>query len=149
MMRIGLLVAGAAALLPMLAANAQRAPSENDIFALYCLGVFRASTETFAQSYASACPTGNERGCQSMRESNKTNEEGLNRTKRYLVARGHMSGAERGIAKTMMFTVRRGEDDGRQCLNWRMNNIEAVLADHEPQFCKQTDKCGDLSRLPM
>jgi len=109
MMRIGLLVAGAAALLPMVAANAQQAPSENDIFALYCLGVFRASTETFVQSYASAW----------------------------------------GIAKTIMFTVRRGEDDGRQCLNWRMNNLEAVLAAHEPQFCKQTDKCGDLSRLPM
>jgi hypothetical protein len=101
------------------AVSAQQMPSENDIFALYCMGVFRASTEVFAQNYPSTCPSGNERGCQSMRETYSTNEDGLNRTQRYLIARGYMSCAQRGIAPQLVLTTSSGENDQRRCLEWR------------------------------
>jgi hypothetical protein len=130
-------------------AGAQQMPSEKDIFALYCMGVFRVSTEAFAQNYSSACPTGNERGCQLIREAYSTNENGLKQTKRYLLARGYLSGAQQGIVPQLLFTVKSGEDDQRRCVTWRMNNLEAVLEGRKPQFCKQADKCGDFSRLPM
>jgi hypothetical protein len=119
------LVASAAALLlwvPLI--NAQQMPSEDDIFALYCMGVFRVSTEAFAQNYSSACPTGNERGCQLIRETYSTNENGLKQTKRYLLARGYLSGAQQGIVPQMLFTVKSGEDDQRRCSAWRIDNLK-------------------------
>jgi hypothetical protein len=148
MARIGLLAAVTAALLPVAAVNAQQL-SENDIFALYCLGTFRFSSAGLAENYRKACPTGNETDCDWMRDVGKTNEDGLNRVKRYLAARGYLSGGQPGLTSQMEVAARSGEDDMRRCLEWRMNNLDAVLAGREPQFCKQTDKCGDLSRLPM
>jgi hypothetical protein len=140
----------AALLLWMPAANAQQMLSENDIFALYCMGVFRVSTAGSAENYRKACPTGNERHCDWMRDVGKTSEAGLNRVKRYLAARGYLFGAQPALVSQMELAARSGEDDERGCLEWRMNNLEAVLAGrNEPQFCKQRDKCGDLSRLPM
>ena len=85
-----------------------------------------------------------------MRDTAKANEDELNRVKRYLAARGYLSATQRGLVSQMELAARSGEDDGRRCLDWRMNNLQAVLDGRdEPQFCKQTDKCGDLSRLPM
>jgi hypothetical protein len=150
MARIGLLAAAAAAaLIPVATINAQQL-SENDIFALYCMGTFRVSAAGSAESYRTACPTGNEQHCSWMREAAKAREDGLNRVKRYLAARGYLSATQPGHVSQMELAARSGEDDGRRCLNWRMNNLQAVLErQDEPEFCKQTDKCGDLSRLPM
>ena len=140
----------AALLLWAPAVSAQQLPSENDIFAFYCMGAFRVSTAGAAENYRKACPTGHERHCDRMREVANTNEESLNRVRRYLVARGYLSGAQRGVAAQLELTVRSGQDDERRCLEWRANNLEAVLAGRdEPQFCRQTNKCGDLSRLAM
>lgn len=149
MARIGLLVAVAAALLPAAAVNAQQL-SENDIFALYCLGTFRVVGEASAESYLTACPKGNEHHCDWMRKANKSNEDGLSRVKKYLAGRGYLSGGQPGLTSKMEVAAKGGEDDVRRCLDWRMNNLEAFLAHRDqPQFCKRTDKCGDLSRLQM
>jgi hypothetical protein len=149
MARIGLLAAFAAALLPAAAINAQQV-SENDIFALYCLGTFRVVGAASAESYLTACPTGNEQHCDWMCKANKSNEDGLSRVKKYLAARGFLSGGQPRLISQIEVAVRSGEDDVRRCLDWRMSNLEAFLAHRdEPQFCKQTDKWGDLSRLPM
>jgi hypothetical protein len=103
-----------------------------------------------AESYLTACPTGNEQHCDWMRKANKSNEGGLSRVKKYLAARGYLSGGRPGLPSQMEVAANGGEDDVRRCLDWRMNNLEAFLAHRDqPQFCKQTDKCGDLSRLPM
>jgi|HubBroStandDraft_6_1064221.scaffolds.fasta_scaffold19372_1 hypothetical protein len=139
----------AALLLWMPAVNAQQL-SENDIFALYCMGAVRVTTARSAQNSPNARPTGYEQTCNLICEAEKAEEEGLNRVKRYLTARGYLSSAQRGVAAQLEFTVRSGEDDERRCLEWQMNNAEAVSAGRdEPQFCKQTDKCADLCRLPM
>jgi hypothetical protein len=149
MARSGLPVAVAAALLPAAAINAQQL-SENDIFALYCLGTFRVVGAASAESYLTACPTGNEQHCDWLRNASKSNEDGLSSVKKYLAARGYLSGGRPGLASQMEVAANGGEDDVRRCLDWRMNNLEAFLAHRDqPQFCKQTDKCGDLSRLPM
>ena len=85
-----------------------------------------------------------------MRKASKSNEDGLSRVKKYLAARGYLSGGRPGLASQMEVAANGGEDDVRRCLDWRMNKLEAFLAHRDqPQFCKQTDKCGDLSRLPM
>lgn len=150
MARIGLrAAAAAAALLPVAAINAQQL-SENDIFALYCMGTFRVSAAGSAESYRTACPTGNEQHCGWMREAAKANEDGLNRVKRYLAARGYFTASQPGLVRQMDLAAKSGEDGGRRCLDCRMNNLQAVLEGRdEPQFCKQTDRCGDLSRLTM
>jgi hypothetical protein len=149
MARIGLLAVIVAALLPAAGVNAQQL-SENDIFALHCMGTLRVFAAGSAESYGTACPTGNEQDCGLMRDTAKANEDELNRVKRYLAARGYLSATQRGLVSQMELAARSGEDDGRRCLDWRMNNLQAVLDGRdEPQFCKQTDKCGDLSRLPM
>ena len=85
-----------------------------------------------------------------MREAGKTSEDGLNRVKRYLAARGYLSGAQLGLVSQMELAAGSGENDERRCMEWRINNTQAVLERRdEPQFCNQTDKCGNLSRLPM
>ena len=144
MTRIRLLAAIMLALAPAAAVNAQQLLSENDIFALYCMGVFQSATRSLSQY----CPTGAEQACQS--EGYKTNQAGLNRVKRYLSARGYLPSAQHGLVARMALAIGGGEDDETECAQWRMNNPQAVLEGRdEPPSCKQTDKCGNLSRLPM
>jgi hypothetical protein len=61
---------------PAAAINAQQL-SENDIFALYCLGTFRVVGAASADSYLTAFPTGNEQHCDWIRKASKSNEDGL------------------------------------------------------------------------
>ena len=51
----------------------------------------------------------------------------LNRVRRYLVARGYLSGAQRGVAAQLELTVRSGQDDERRCLEWRMRTSKRFL----------------------
>jgi hypothetical protein len=108
MARIGLLTAVVAALLPVAAANAQQL-SENDIFALYCLGVFRFSSAGLAENYRKACPTGNEQDCAWMRGVGKTSEDGFNRVKRYIGARGYLHTTSAGRFAVEMFKDAEGK----------------------------------------
>jgi hypothetical protein len=131
---------------PTMAQGQRVQPSENDIFALYCFGVLQYRVQVFDRSYPGACPTGQERGCDLFRETGARQKDNHERARRYIIARGYLAGAQTGIQQQLMITVRSGEGDAQQCSGW-LDALAAGLP--PPSACERTDRCDDLSRLPM
>jgi hypothetical protein len=131
-------------------ANAQGVmPSENDIFALYCLGVLGTAVTSFDEFYPVACPTGQERDCvRSLAVAAKRRNE-LARVRRYVTARGYSSSdLTENIVEQIAFTIKSGAGDAQRCLKETADDLTAHRRS-TPAVCTQIQRCGDLSRLPI
>jgi len=133
------------ALLAVAASARAEAPlSDDDRFALYCMGALQSATRTIQRLYPAACPTGRERGCMAMRESIAAIEEGRERTLAYLSKRVD---ERRGITGQLPLTLQIGEQEQKRCLRWRLENLDIPEAGPEPRYCQRTERCKDLSHL--
>jgi hypothetical protein len=151
--------------------SAQDIPTDTELFAAYCLGALTQVSATQQQLLDKPCPSGHEvacnRGKSALSQSNAEVNERLIRTKRYLETRlfGQRSSA---TSTGMLVAQQTGETDAKRCSDWTNANFEKVidsamkcryaegsseqktcLEAGQPDFCKQSKRCNDLSRLPL
>ena len=134
------MMAALLALSPM--AQAHHVLSDNDRFALYCLGALQTASETLLHLYPGACPTGAEHGCASMRETIVAIEDDRTAARRYLAAQ---FAERRGHTGRLLLTIRMGAIEQNRCLLWRLEKRGSSPAVGLPAHCQKVAACRDLS----
>jgi hypothetical protein len=158
------------ALLPV---HAQDAPTDNDLFASYCVGALEQWSVHQQQTLRTPCSGAQTDSCNQVHDgvaaSNAEVNEHLTHVKRYLMARGFFSGGQPRSSLTGLLVAKQsGEADTKRCLDWMNANLETILAETmkctqqagspaqkacleagDPDFCRRSRRCDDTSRLPF
>lgn len=121
------------------AASAQ--PSDNDIFASYCLGVLIPKEQGLKTVAKLACTEERKFSvpCLKFSKDSEATTARLASVRRYLVARGYLTGADRLSHPGLNSALRSADTDVEECDESK---------DQDP-ICLRLRRCDDVSRLPM
>lgn len=146
-------------------------PTDNEMFAAYCLGVVeqQAADRTLGlQADCKGATVCEEAKRDSQREA-PGEAERLQRLKTYLLLRQGTS-PEGQVVRSLAMLKQKGIADTKQCLEGTLANFEKSFRDcrevcspkwlqegpckvctdkYEPEACRQIIRCKDLSRLPF
>jgi hypothetical protein len=147
-------------------ASAQSVPTDNDLFAAYCMGSKQRRLET-QRNYQEKCRWGaDQRACYATRLGLKQDEERWTRVRDYLLVKGYLSnGLIVDTQKALILASRNGYKDTAECEVWIEENTQlsidrcwkgqsddaftACIMRVQPPVCHQQHRCDDLTRLPM
>jgi hypothetical protein len=141
-------------------AAAQNVPTDNELFAAYCLGVVRTwEVELKCRPGDALCE-----GSDSVRQAGLDNAERSRRLSQYLMSKGYGSGTRGMTAGAAgLAAAEAGKRDANSCEPWvalercagvcfdqaRSTQCTTCLEANQSEICRRAYRCRDLSFLPF